>query len=518
MTESQQKPLQHLRTTFREYVTHWAVAGAIVTTTGFAPDHWVAHLLHAIPSGWRQAFPSGIDYRLVVVCLGVLMIVADVVLRNRRRLRLEVPATTSSALIDTQLVVVEQFTSPDKQSIAVLPFNNLSNDPEQAYFTEGLTASLTTDLSRISGLFVIASATTATLAGRVIDIRQIGRDLGVRYVLQGSVQRGSDRLRVNAQLIEAASGAQLWSDRFDGGEADLFALQDQITGRIANSIGREINVRAAVDAEKRKTNPQATDFLIRGIALADKPHTLEGLLEQEELFRKALALDPNNSDAWARLGRAILMQRTNFGSILLSEQKDEKLREGRKAVEKAIALDSKSARAHLAEGVLYRVLGNNAASARAMEAAVALDRNLAIAHAGVGIALIHVGEPEKAIPWIEQAMRLDPLGPQIDIHQANMGRAYFLQRRSDLAIEWLLKAQSSNPRIPRVYANLAAAYAQKGDDAAARLTTDSLLRVAPNFKISDDAFDASGPFSPEAYRELYQQVFLPAARKAGIPE
>ena len=175
MTESQQKPLHHLRTTFREYVTHWAVAGAIVTTTGFAPDHWVAHLLHGIPSGLRQAFPSGIDYRLIVVCLGVLMIVADVVLRNRRRMRPEVSATTSSALIDTRPVAVEQPTLPDKQSIAVLPFNNLSNDPEQAYFTEGLTASLTTDLSRVSGLFVIASASTATLAGKTIDIRQIGQ-------------------------------------------------------------------------------------------------------------------------------------------------------------------------------------------------------------------------------------------------------------------------------------------------------------------------------------------------------
>ena len=196
MTESQQKPLHHLRTTFREYVTHWAVAGAIVTTTGFAPDHWVAHLLHEIPSGWRQAFPAGIDYRLIVVCLGVLMIVADVVLRNRRRLKLEVPATTASALIDARSVAVEQRTRSDGQSIAVLPFDNVGTDPKQAYFPEGLTASLTTDLSRISGLFVIASTTTATLAGKAIDIRQLGRDLGVRYVLQGSVQRGSDRLRV----------------------------------------------------------------------------------------------------------------------------------------------------------------------------------------------------------------------------------------------------------------------------------------------------------------------------------
>ena len=517
MTESSQKPLHHLRTTFREYVTHWAVAGAIVTTTGFAPDHWVAHVLHEIPSGLRQAFPSGIDYRLIVVCLGVLMIVADVVLRNRRRLKSEVPVMTAGALIDAQPVAIEQPTLPDKQSIAVLPFDNLGNDPKQAYFPEGLTASLTTDLSRVSGLFVIASATTATFAGKIIDIRQIGRDLGVRYVLQGSVQRGSDRLRVNAQLVEAASGAQLWSERFDGGEADLFALQDQITARIANSIGREINVIAATDAEKRKTNPQATDFLIRGIALFDKPQSLENLLGAEVLFCKTLALDPHNSDAWARLGNVILLQRTNFGSALSPEQKDEKLQEGRKAVEKALALDPKSARAHLVEGLLHRVLGDIAQSARANEAAVALDRNLTMAQSNLGSALMFLGEPEKAVPWIEQALRLDPLGPHIGVVQMNLGRAYVLQRRSDLAIEWLLKARSSNPKLPRVHACLAVAYAQKGDDAGARLALGSLLRDWPNFKIRD-LFDPPGLLYPEAYRKLYEQVVIPNARKAGIPE
>ena len=235
------------------------------------------------------------------------------------------------------------------------------------------------------------------------------------------------------------------------------------------------------------------------------------------LFRKALALDPNNSDAWARLGRAILLQRISFGSALLPKQQDEKLREGRKAVENALALDLNSARAHLAQGLLYRVLGNPAESARANEAAIALDRNLALAHSNFGIALMYLGEPEKAIPWIEKAMRLDPLGPQIATMQAMMGRAYFLQRRSDLALEWLLKARASNPKLPRIHANLASAYAQKEDAAAAQLSLESLLRIAPQFTISNE-FDTPGPLSPPAYRDLYEQVVLPAARKAGIPE
>ena len=405
----------------------------------------------------------------------------------------------------------------DTPSIAVLPFANLSNDPEQAYFAEGLTATVTSDLSRISSLFVIASSTAATFGGRVVDIRQIGRDLGVRYVLQGSVQRGGNKVRMTAQLVETGTGAQLWSDRFDGDAMDLFALQDQITGRIANSIGRQIVVMVARDAEKRKADPQAADLLVRGIALADKPNSLENLLEQEVLFRQALALDPNNSDAWARLARAIVLQRLTFGIALLPEQKDEKLREGRKAVERALALDSNNARAHLAEGLLNRALRNDAEAVRSFEVAVALDRNLMHAHGMLGSALTNIGEPEKAIPWIEQSIRLDPLGPQIGTIQQAMGRAHLSQMHSDLAIEWLLKSLASNPSLIRNRAYLSAAYAQKGDDAAARLACESVLRIAPHFKIND-AFLPPGPSSTEAYRKIYEQVLLPAARRAGIPE
>ncbi len=426
--------------------------------------------------------------------------------------------TAGSSVPKPSLVVGEHDSSfPDKASIAVLPFANLSNDPDQAYFAEGLTASLTTDLSRISGLFVIASTSTATFGGKAVDIRQVGRDLGVRYVLQGSVQRGGNKVRMNAQLVEAGTGAQLWSDRFDGDATDLFALQDQIIGRIANSLGRQIIVMAARDAEKRKTNPRAADLLVRGDAIATKPQSLESLLEQEVLFREALALDPNDGDAWARLGRILMSQQLVFGSSLLPEQKDEKLREGRKAVEKALAFDPNNALAHYAEGQLFRVLGNPGKAVRSLEAAIALDRNLAIAQSGLGYALIFLGEPEKAIPWIEQAMRLDPFNPGIGIMQANMGMAHLLQEHSDLAIEWLLKAQASNPRLARAHARLAAAYAQKGDDAAARLALESLLRVAPNFRLSQSP-EAPGPHSPEAYRKLYEQTLLPAARRAGIPE
>ena len=532
MSDHPQRPLQHLRETAREYLTHWAVAGVIVTTTGFAPDHWFAHLLEGIPAGFRQAFPSGVDYRLIIVCLGISVIALDIFFRNRRRSRIESSGTVStdiapqsrleslpatSAAIDLRSVAIDPLAPPDKPSIAVLPFANLSNDPEQAYFAEGLTASLTTDLSRVSDLFVIASTTSATFDGKTVDTRQVGRELGVRYVLQGSVQRGGEKVRMNAQLVDAGTGVQLWSDRFDGDQTDLFALQDQITGRIANSIGRAFVAMAARDAEKRKTSPRAADLLIRGIALADKPATLENLQEQEVLFRGVLALEPNHVDAWARLGRALLVPQLYFSDALSPDQMKKQLKEGREAVEKALALDPNNARAHLTEAMLHRVLGNPAEDARAVEVAIALDNNSAYAHGLLGTARISLGEPEKAIPCLEQAMRLDPLGPQIAFHQANMGKAYFVQGHSDLAIEWLLKARASNPKLARHHAFLAASYAQKGDAAAARLVVENLLRMAPGFRLSQTP-EAPQPSSPEAYRRLYEQVILPAARKAGIPE
>ena len=530
MADQKQSPFQRLRTTVGEYVTHWLVAGVIVTATGFAPDHWVAHALEAIPAGFRRAFPAGIDYRLVIVCFGVSLIAFDILSRYGKHSKTALPEITAgeassqsqqellpatNAAMDPRPAVVNQITSSDRPSIAVLPFANLSNDPDQAYFAEGVTASLTTDLSRISDLFVIASATAATFGGKTVDIRQVGRDLGVRYVLQGSVQRGGDKVRMNAHLVDASSGAQLWSDRFDGVEADLFMLQDQITGRIAISVQRKIIAIAVRDSEQRMGNPQVIDLFVRAIATADSRPALDNLIEQEVLFRRVLALDPNNAEAWAWLGRAILNQRLPAYGFSPSER-NERLEEGRKAVEKALALNPNSAVAHVAEALLYRQLRRPFDEARAAAAAIALDRNSVRAHSYLGRAWIHLGEPEKAIPCVEQAMRLDPFGPAIGIHQSQMGTAHFLLKHSDLAIEWMLKARSSLPNHFFIYVYLAASFAQKGDDAAARLAVENLLRLAPTFEFSKTP-DAPGPSHPEAAHRLYKEVVLPAATRAGIP-
>jgi adenylate cyclase len=197
---------------------------------------------------------------------------------------------------------------------------------------------------------VIAATTSAAFASNSRDIPEIARELGVRYILKGAVQKAGGKLRINAQLVEGATAVQLWSDRFDGDEANLFELQDRITARIANSIGREIAVALALEAEARTSNPLAADFLIRGVAISNKPQSLETLREQEHLFKNVLALEPENAEAWARLARALLLQVINFVFPLRPDQLDDNLRDARKAVEKALRFGPNNARSYLAEG------------------------------------------------------------------------------------------------------------------------------------------------------------------------
>ncbi len=240
--------------------------------------------------------------------------------------------------------------STERPSIVVLPFANLSGDPEQAYLADGLTAKITTDLSRAAGLFVIAATTANTFRDKQINVQQVGKDLGVRYALQGNVQRSGEKIRINAQLADTSSGGQLWAETFDGDRSDLFALQDRITSRITNSIGREIVVSAARESEARKTDPKAGDLLLRAVALTTKVPTLENLQQQEKLFREVLVVDPNSVDAMARLASCLVSQGRRFINVLRPEVAEEKLKEGYSIALKAKDLDS-------ANALPYEVLG-----------------------------------------------------------------------------------------------------------------------------------------------------------------
>lgn len=403
---------------------------------------------------------------------------------------------------------------PEALSLVVLPFASLSSDIEQAYFAQGLSETITTDLSRIGGLVVIAPATAATFDGRHRDAGQVGRELAARYVLTGTVQRNDHRVRINARLVDGPSGQQIWSELFDSDDVDLLALQDRITGRIANSIGREIFVAAAREGESRNIDPKSFDLVMRGIAADNRPQSLASLREQEQLFARAAQLDPDHSDAHARLARAILLQVTQGHAPTRPDE--DTVNRGVRAAERAVALDPGNARAHFAMGMVHVLRGDFERSVHANEAAIALDRNFALAHNNLGNSLVHLGRAEEAVAAAEIALRLDPRGPSICAFWTTMGFARLILREINDAHLCFSKARVSNPKLPRAHVGAAISSALSGSVAAARLAADELLALVPGYQLSQ-SMDGVTSISPARYRTFYDEVLCPGAVVAGVP-
>ena len=402
----------------------------------------------------------------------------------------------------------------DMLSLVVLPFANLSSDDEQAYFARGLSQTISTDLSRISGLLVISPATAATFEGKAFDVRHVSQDLGVRYLLTGNVHRIGRHVRINAQLVEGRTGVQIWSELFDGEASDLFSLQDRITGRIANSIGREIFVAAARDGEASAIDPTSWDLVMRGIAADNKPQSFETLRTQEALFARAAALDPTNGEALARLARAIVIQVTQAHAS--TDAIADALARGSEAAEKSLAIDPGNARAHYAMGLVHVLRGDFERSVLANEAAISLDRNFALAHNNLGNSLLHLGKGDEALASAETALRLDPRGPQCAASWTVMGFAHLLLGKPQEAVACFSRSRIANPRLPRAHAGAAIALALSGDECEARRAAADLLAFVHHYRLSQ-TIDACLSNSPPAYRQFYERTLLPGATIAGIP-
>ncbi len=265
-------PSKHIWTTAKEYLTHWVVAGLIVALTGFAPEHWIARLLELveIPTGIRQSFLSAVDYRLLAVCIGVAIIAAEIIIRNRRKSKDYQPVTSSAILpadfgngktTSAESILNKPVVLPDKPSIAVLPFENISGDPDQEYFADGITEDLLTGLAKVRWFFVISRNSSFTYKGKAVDVKQVGSELGVRYVLEGSVRKASNRVRITAQLIDATTGHHVWAERYDRDLADIFAVQDEITEQVVAAI--EPQLYAAEGIRAKRKSPRV---LMRGSA------------------------------------------------------------------------------------------------------------------------------------------------------------------------------------------------------------------------------------------------------------
>ena len=285
----------------------------------------------------------------------------------------------------------------------VLPFANIGGDPEQEYFVDGVTESLTTDLSRIAGAFVIARNTAFTFKGKAIDVKKLGRELNVRYVLEGSVQRGGNRLRVNVQLIDAETGNHLWAERFDKPVADLFDMQDEIVSRLANALDAELIAAEARRAE-RSPHPDAMDLVFQGRAWLNKGLTPEYMTQARGFFERAMALDPGNIEAMVGLA---MVDATN-GAALLTDDRQRGLRRPRQPCTKVLSLAPNHAAAHLVLGAAQMFTKRAAQGIAECEHALALDRNSALAHGLIGYAKYLLGRGAETEAHINEAFRLSP--------------------------------------------------------------------------------------------------------------
>jgi TolB-like protein len=400
--------------------------------------------------------------------------------------------------------------SAPRLSIVVLPFANIGGDPEQDYFVDGITESLTTDLSRISGSFVIARNTAFTFKGKAIDVKQIGRELNVRYVLEGSVQRGGNRLRVNVQLIDAETGNHLWAERFDKPVADLFDMQDEIVSRLANTLNAQLIAVEARRAE-RSPHPDATDLCFQGAAWLNIGRATENMAQARGFYERALELEPGNVEAL--VGTAWV----NFaiGTNLLPDDRIERLAAAEAAVTKALSLAPNHPFAHDVMG-LVKIFTNRAAQGIAeCERALALDRNLARAHASIGIAKFFLGRGGETEAHMEQALCLSPRDTVVYIWSLFVGLAKLWQGADAEAIVWLRRSIEANRNHPSAHFNLAAALALVGELDEARATVQAGLALNPSFTIR--RYRTNIPSNHPVYLAGRERVNQ-ALRLAGVPE
>jgi len=397
-------------------------------------------------------------------------------------------------------------------SIVVLPFTNLSDDREQQYFADGITEDLTTDLSRLAPMFVISHNTAFTYRPKPVNTKQIGRELGVRYLLEGSVQRSGNQVRVNAQLIDAETDAHLWAERFDGDTGDLFTLQNEITSRIAGSLNLELTAR---EAARPTAHPDALDYILKGRAAYSKPASRDTYAEAISFYERALDLDPQCAEARSLLART-LAARAMDG---MTDTAAADLAHAEGLARSALAASWRSPLAHFAKGHVLRAQGRLEEAIPEYETAIALNRNWVFAYVALGACKLLIGEIEAAIPLAEQAIRLSPRDPNIGIMYDRIGYVHLLQSRIDQAIVWSEKARSANPAHPLYRAHLASAYALKGETERAAAELAEARRLTADSRYSSIAhLKAAVYYGVPKVRALFETTYFAGLRKAGMPE
>jgi len=368
---------------------------------------------------------------------------------------------------------------PDKPSIAVLPFTNMSADPEQEYFSDGITEDIITDLSKFSGLFVIARNSSFAYKGRAVDIAQVAGELGVRYVLEGSIRRAGDRVRVNAQLIDGANGGHLWAERYDGDMTDIFEVQDAVTRQIVAAL--EVKLTAA-ERDKASCcggtdNMEAYDWYLR--ARENIGTTPDTSAQAREMCERAIALDPDFADAHATVAFTYLQDYTNQWT----DDPRDSLRLAQAAAERAVTLGPDRAHPNLASAMMNLWHERHDAALADADRAIALDPNFVGGYLAKGSALHYAGKSEQAIEAYNQAMRLNPHFPNIMFQF--LGQSHFMLGQFDEAIEAFERRIIRNPCTDSSHVWLAAIYGHQGRIEEARAEWDKALAVNPNYSLDE---------------------------------
>ena len=424
-----------------------------------------------------------------------------------RAWRLRMNASGSPAApIEPPVESTQALALPDKPSIAVLPFQNMSGDPEQEYFADGMVEEITTALSRFKWLFVIARNSSFTFKGKAVDVKEVGRRLGVRYVLEGSVRKASGKVRITGQLVDAVTGAHIWADRFERDMADVFALQDEVTVAVVSAIQPKLfQTEIAMATRRRPENLTAYDLFLRAMQQFYLS-TREGLAEAIRLAHRALELDPQFGLVTALAG-VCHMQRVLYG-YAVDPQFDRK--EAVRLLRLALSIDDGDPDTIAMAAIISAfMVGDCEREIEMANRAVALNPNSFLAWSSRGHVFRIAGLPEEAIRSFERAIRTSPVDPRLHLMFVGMGMAFIELRRFDEAIVAGKKAQRQNPSFPPASFCLASAFAHLGRDGEAREAAARLLETDPAFTISARM---------GRRRQSHLKLLIEGLRKAGLPE
>ena len=402
-------------------------------------------------------------------------------------------------------VISREVNLPEKPSIAVLPFANMSGDPEQEYFSDGITEDIITDLSKISALFVVARNSVFTYKGKSVKVEEVGKELGVSYILEGSVRKALDRVRITAQLVDATTGGHLWAERYDRKLEDIFALQDEVTQEIVSVLAVKLT-----EAEKTRRackcqytcNTDAYDYFLRGLEYFHG-FTKKNNVRAREMFRKAVQIDPGYALAYTMLGH------THLADCTLGWNQDaQPIERAFELAQKSIAIDALLSEPHELLGNVYLWKKQHEQAIAELERAISLDPNNADWLAGLGGILVWADRAEEAIELIGKAMTLNPIFPPNYLW--NLGHAFLQTKRFDKAISTLKRAIKQNPDFWPSHILLAASYSAAGRTEEGRAEAAETLRINPDFSL--ESWRLKCPFKNKEALERRFSVL----RKAGL--